>query len=140
MSDRVSQVVLELHALATAFMAGVAWFVQVVHYPLMARVGAAGWNEYEQAHGQRTTWVVMPAMLSEALTAFVLAWRSPGLATVTGLALVGALWLSTFLVQVPLHARLERGFDAGVHARLVMSSWFRTGAWSVRAVLAVSWL
>ena len=42
---------LQLHALATIFMAGVIWFVQVVHYPLFRAVGRdvsgddVPWNE-----------------------------------------------------------------------------------------------
>ena len=31
-----------LHAAATLFMTGLIWFVQVVHYPLFARVGEDG--------------------------------------------------------------------------------------------------
>lgn len=128
---------LALHTFATLFMCGLAWFVQVVHYPLMARVGERHWCEYERAHGTRTTWVVMPVMTLEALAALQLAWSAPGPVTWSGLALVALLWLSTFLVQVPLHARLARGFDARLHGRLVATSWLRTGAWSLRAALVV---
>jgi hypothetical protein len=128
---------LALHTFTTLFMCGLAWFVQVVHYPLMARVGEHQWCAYERAHGMRTTWVVMPVMTLEALAALQLAWTAPGLVTGSGLALVALLWLSTFLVQVPLHARLARGFDARVHGRLVATSWLRTGAWSARAALVV---
>jgi hypothetical protein len=128
---------LALHTFTTLFMCGLAWFVQVVHYPLMARVGERHWCEYERAHGTRTTWVVMPVMTLEALAALQLVWTAPGSATWAGLALVALLWLSTFLVQVPLHARLAQGFDAHLHGRLVASSWLRTGAWSARAALVV---
>ncbi len=31
-----------LHAGATLYMAGVIWFVQIVHYPLFSRVGQPG--------------------------------------------------------------------------------------------------
>jgi hypothetical protein len=128
---------LALHTFTTLFMCGLAWFVQVVHYPLMARVGERQWCEYERAHGRRTIWVVMPVMTLEALAALLLAWRAPGPATWVGLALVALLWLSTFLVQVPLHARLAQGFDTRLHERLVATSWLRTGAWSARAALVV---
>jgi hypothetical protein len=51
--------VLLLQAAATLFMTGVIWFVQVVHYPLMARVGAAGFPDYEAAHARLTGYVVV---------------------------------------------------------------------------------
>lgn len=51
--------------------------------------------------------------------------------------LVLAIWVSTFVVQVPLHGRLVRGFEISVHRRLVRTNWLRTAVWSVRGVLAL---
>lgn len=131
---------LQVHAFATVFMTGLAWFVQVVHYPLMARVGEREWVEYERLHTLRTTLVVMPVMLAEATAALWLAWCATSTATFVGLFLLAVLWISTILIQVPQHARLQRGFEARVHSQLVAGSWIRTCAWSIRALLAVSWL
>jgi hypothetical protein len=128
---------LTLNTFTTLFMCGLAWFVQVVHYPLMAGVGEREWCAYERAHGTRTTWVVTPVMTLEALAALQLAGSAPGPATCCGLALVTLLWLSTFLVPMPLHARLARGFDARLHGRLAATSWLRTGSGSARAALVV---
>lgn len=36
--------------LAAAFMAGLSWFISVVHYPLFARVGTPEWTDYHAAH------------------------------------------------------------------------------------------
>ena len=54
-----------------------------------------------------------------------------------GLALLAVIWLSTALVQVPLHRRLQGGFDAAAHRRLVRTNWLRTAAWTLRAALAL---
>jgi hypothetical protein len=131
-----------LHAAATLFMTGLVWFVQAVHYPLFARVGEAGFAAYAAAHGARTTWVVGPAMLLEAATAAALVARPPeGVRpswALAGLALLAVVWLSTFLLQAPEHARLARGFDATAHARLVARNWIRTAAWTARSALALA--
>ena len=124
------------HAGATLFMTGVIWFVQVVHYPLFARTGAAGFADYERDHARRTGWVVGPAMMLELLLALALAARG-GMAAWAGLALLAVIWLSTALVQVPLHRRLQGGFDAAAHRRLVRTNWLRTAAWTLRAALAL---
>lgn len=130
------------HAASTWFMTGVIWFVQLVHYPLMARVGREHWREYEGGHQRWTTLVVMPAMLVELGATLALLLRgvwgespAPG-ALWFGAALLALIWLSTTLVQVPLHARLEAGFEARTHARLVATNWIRTLAWSARAAVA----
>ncbi len=129
-----------LHAAATWFMTGLIWFVQVVHYPLMRRVGPDGFVEYEAAHASRTTLVVGPPMLLEAACAVWIAAAPPtGVpagAGWIGVALLALIWLSTALVQVPLHAQLSTGFDAAAHRRLVGGNWFRTVLWTLRAVLA----
>lgn len=46
-------------------MTGVIWFVQVVHYPLFAKVGESAFTTYESLHTIRTGWVVAPMMILE---------------------------------------------------------------------------
>ena len=134
---------LMLQLVSTFGMVGVIWFVQVVHYPLFGKVGNSGFREYEREHQRRTTFVVAPLMLTEALTAAALLWIRPDgippYLAVAGLGLGALLWASTFLWQVPAHERLAKSFDSATHLRLVRSNWFRTVAWSTRGVL-VCWM
>lgn len=131
--------ILATHAAATFVMVGIIWFVQIVHYPLFARVGADVFPAYQAANTRWTTWVVLLPMTIELVTGALLAAR-PGdavAATLTrlGLALIVLVWASTVLVQSPAHGRLAQAFDGTVHAWLVGSNWLRTAAWSVRAAL-----
>jgi hypothetical protein len=131
-----------LHAVPTLAMAGLIWFVQVVHYPLFAAVGEQQFPAYERQHCRRTGWVVMPLMLAELAFTVWLWWAAPAGAAAAarlGLLLLGVVWGSTFLLQVPGHERLARGFDAAAARRLVASNWLRTAAWSARAAVAI-WL
>jgi hypothetical protein len=129
-----------INAAATLYMTGLIWFVQLVHYPLMSQVGADGYRQYQLAHQNLTSLAVGPAMLAELLSALALVaintkdpWRWAGLAA------VAALWASTALVQMPLHATLAGGFDPEAHARLVSTNWLRTALWTARSAL-VLWL
>lgn len=70
MDDSIAHLVLLLQVVTTLFMVGVIWFVQVVHYPLMAHVGRAEAVAYEKSHTRRTGWVVGPPMLIELGTGF----------------------------------------------------------------------
>ena len=128
-----------VHLAATLAMAGLIWFVQVVHYPLFAGVGADGFRPYAAEHGRRTTWVVAAPMLAELATGLLLAWRRPAWvgagAAWGGLALLAVVWASTGLLQVPRHAELARGWDARAHRRLVRTNWIRTAAWTARGAL-----
>lgn len=142
MPDQLATLIPLAHAGATWFMAGLIWFVQIVHYPLMGAVHAEAFREYEIAHQRRTTWVVGPVMLLEASCAVLLFWVPHGEFTSTplrsvGLALLSIIWVSTFVVQVPLHAKLAVGFDRSAWRQLVVSNWLRTFAWSVRGIIAL---
>lgn len=121
-------------------MTGLIWFVQIVHYPLFAKVGAAAFKDYEHDHQRKTTWVVAPVMLIEAAAATILVVPLFSVADSRlawlGLALLAVVWLSTFLVQVPLHAALERAPSRETMDRLVLTNWVRTAAWTARAVVA----
>ncbi len=130
-----------IHAGATLYMTGLIWFVQVVHYPLMARVGEGGFAEYEKHHQRLTMWVVGPPMLVELATAiWLLIAPTAGVdlwMTNAGLAMVVLLWLSTAFMQVPQHRKLEGGFDPAAHRLLVKSNWLRTVLWSLRGGLVI---
>lgn len=133
-------VALVAQALATPALAGLVWFVQVVHYPLLARVGESGFVSYEREHTRRTTWLVAPLMLVEGIAVAALVVLDPGVATALGAVLLAGIWASTFLVQVPCHRVLERGWDAAAHRRLVRSNWVRTLLWTARSAIAVALL
>ena len=125
-------------------MTGVIWFVQIVHYPLFSGVGEADFAPYEGRHIWLTGLVVAPPMLVELATGVALLWLRPEevslLEVILGLALLGVIWLSTYLLQTPRHRTLGRGFDVTAHRELVLTNWLRTAAWSLRASLVLWWL
>lgn len=128
------------HFAATWSMVGVIWFVQIVHYPLFDQVSGADFSIYETRHRELTTLVVLPLMLTELATAILLAFssrESRGLWPWVGLGVLATIWLSTLLVQVPLHEELSSGFDPEKHSALVGTNWWRTGAWTFRGGIAM---
>jgi uncharacterized membrane protein len=133
---------LAVHLAATLFMTGLIWFVQVVHYPLMARVDTEAFAAYEQQHQRRTGWVVGPAMLIEMLTGIWLLLDPPPAfgfrAAVALFVMLLLIWASTAFVQVPLHRRLEAGPDPAAVSRLVQTNWLRTMLWSARGAVLLA--
>lgn len=129
-----------LHLAATWFMVGLIWFVQLVHYPLMAWARQGDYVAFQLQHQQRTSWVVAPAMLLELTSALWCTFRglAGGGPWLAALALLGLVWGSTAFWQMPLHARLAQGFVPQAHARLVQSNWLRTAAWTLRGLLVAA--
>ena len=137
------RIVMLIQVAATLMMTGVAWFAQVVHYPLLGLVGSEAFVAYQTANMDQTTLVVGPLIAAEGVTALILLWRRPGgillRHALLGVALLGVIWLSTAFFQVPMHEALTGGFDPAAHRYLVLSNWIRTVAWSTRGVL-VLWM
>ena len=124
------------HALVSAMMTGVIWFVQIVHYPLFPLASGQNYPLYHRTHERGITRVIVPLMIVELLTAIILVIRFPAgvsrsLFHLT-LALLVIIWLSTFLLQIPQHRRLEHGFNVIAWQTLGRTNWVRTIAWSVR--------
>lgn len=142
MADDLPNTFWVIHLAATLFLVGLIWVVQVVHYPLFAHVGAEQFQGYWRGHTRLITWLVAPSMFAELVTgALLFAVRPPGLSLPVLVVAFGLLlvnWLSTWLVQIPLHERLGRRFDPATVRRLVLTNWVRTAAWTVRGVLVLT--
>ena len=139
----VTKWTLLLQVASTLAMVGLIWFVQVVHYPLLSRVGRDEFRRYEMDHQRLTTCVVAPLMLTELATAFLLIWYRPAAiniqSAVFGFGILLTIWLVTYTVQVPQHSTLVLAYDAATQRRLVLGNWYRTLAWSARGIL-VLWM
>ena len=130
-----------LNSASTLFMVGVIWFVQLVHYPLFRFVSKKNFSHFEKLHSRYASYVVVFPMLIELVTSILLLkWcptSIPYYLLLLGFILVVIIWMSTFLLQVPSHARLSAGYDINEIKLLERSNWFRTTAWSLRGILVI---
>ena len=127
------------HLVATVFMVGLIWFVQVVHYPLFDRISGEASIQYAAEHQRRTAWVVGLPMLVEGITTLWLFFDPINgrlLPLLGGLVLM-KIHLSTVFLQVPLHKKLSQGYEREVVRKLVATNWVRTIGWTIRAAIAV---
>ena len=129
-----------LNFAASCVMVGVIWFVQLVHYPLLATIGVDRAPAIAVEHQRRTAWVVGLPMATEGVTTLVLLLSRPDGVDVW-LAWLGAVLLavalaSTVFLSVPLHEQMAQDPRESTGRRLVVTNWPRTFAWTARAVVA----
>lgn len=128
-----------VNLIATWYMVGLIWMVQIVHYKMFDRVGVEQFQQYEADHNRLITPIVGVPMLFELATAVLLLVSAPDSfprwAAIVGLVLIALIWLSTVLLQIPCHNQLLNGFDELTYRRLVSSNWIRTVLWTARGVL-----
>lgn len=137
-----------MSTICALYMTGVIWMVQLAHYPLMAHIGPESFKDYQRANLPSTTWVVMPIMILEVVSAAgqVMAlikgdFQAPHFTLhLLSVAALIMIWLSTFFLQVPLHQKLLSSKDEVLIQKLVASNWIRTLAWSLRSLIFVFFL
>lgn len=132
---------LDLAQLITGLaMSGLIWTVQLIVYPAFLHLTPESFPAAHAAHCRRISFIVGPLLLVEWTA--TLGWLLGLGPVLTRLhygmaACVMVAILSTFLIQVPLHHRLNRGWDARLLHVLISTNWIRTLAWTAKAILAV---
>ena len=132
---------LRLHCGSTWLLVGLIWLIQVVIYPRFLRMNETQFLKFHFAECVGAGLVFFPLMVIEAGTAVYLFYAGhrewPFL---VGVGLTAVIWMSTAVVQAPMHARLlMTGFDAAMIRRLIRTNWVRTVAWTARGIL-VAWM
>lgn len=123
-----------VNAAATWVMVGIIWFVQVVHYPLLAVVPVESAREVAAQHQTRTGRVVMAPMAVEGATTLWLMFDRPAevhwlLAWTAGVCVAVAL-VSTVVLSVPRHGLMASQPTETIGRELVVTNWPRTVAWT----------
>ena len=123
----------------TWFMVGLIWLIQIVNYPLFRFVEKKTFVNYHKSHVKRITPIVSSIMTLEACIA-VLLLMIPTNDTNKGLALINLLflagiWLSTALLQLPMHNKLNILNNSRTINQLIISNWSRTVLWSLKGFL-----
>lgn len=117
---------------------GQIWLVQIVIYPLFARVGGADYVAYHRFYSRHISLPVILPGFAAFLTPIPLAlWgpQVPGWMSTANIAggVIGLL--VTVLLEIPRHARLEKhGKDPKVIAELIRFNWPRTLSITLQAV------
>lgn len=133
---------LVVHLALVAAYAGFQWTVRVLVYPQFARVPPAAFPAYERGHQRLVTRVVGPLFAGQGITTLLLlAVRPEGvplLPVLAGAACLAAVLGVTAFLAVPLHRRLDAGWDARAHRRLLRVDGVRVAA-ATAGALAAAW-
>ena len=130
----IEGVFIALYGVASFWMVAVIWFVQIVHYPLFLNVKSDHITYFTQ-HQTLISWIVLPAMLLEAVS-LVLLWSEYKNNTlfIISVILLVLIWISTFFIQVPIHQHLTQNPNQELIIKLIKSNWIRTFLWTIKFI------
>ena len=128
------KIILLIHAFTTVFMTGLCWFVQVVHYPLFKEIDRDTFPAYERKNAV-TGFITVPIMTIEVITGIILLYNYPEDLYIANIALLGVIWLSTLIFQVPIHIKLMSEGSPKLITKVIRTNWIRTLSWTVRSLI-----
>ena len=126
-----------INILFTAFMTGVIWLIQLVHYPSFRYVSRDQWSQAHQHHTKRISWIVAPMMIAEGICRLYWIYMELNWVSLASSCLILAVWVSTFLIQVPHHQKLEKTYSIEHIEGLVSTNWIRTIGWTLSLAFLV---
>ncbi len=124
------------------YVLGEIWFVQIVVYPLFARVGKDEYTTYHNFYSSRIPLpVIVPGFASFLLPVALVFFGPSSVPMWVYLANVACGLVGLFVtvaLEIPRHARLEKGGkQEGVIRELILYNWPRTLLISGSAFLTV---
>lgn len=128
------EVIFITHIITSLFMAGICWFVQIVHYPLFREIELKDFPKYERKNFV-TAFVTVPTMVIEMATGLYLLYHNINLMHFLNIGLLGIIALSTVIFQVPIHLKLSKKASPKLINKLVLTNWIRTISWTIRVVI-----
>ena len=127
----------DIHFLSTSLMVGIIWVIQLLHYPTFHFIKESDYVEFQHFHMQRISFIVVPLMIMELLSGFMLVYYFRSNLLILCFIILIVIWLITFVFFTKLHQSLLGGYDKIIVDKLVQINWSRTVLWSLRLIILI---
>lgn len=131
------EILYNVHFLSTSIMVGIIWVIQLLHYPAFHFIKESDYVEFQHFHMQRISFIVVPVMILELFSAFMLVYYLRSNLLILCLIILLFIWLITFVFFTKLHQSLLDGYDKKIVDKLVKINWSRTVLWSLRLIILI---
>ena len=131
------EILSDIHFLSTSLMVGIIWVIQLLHYPTFNFIREDDYVEFQHFHMQRISFIVVPVMITELISCFMLVYYFRSYLLILCLIILLVIWLITFVFFTKLHQSLLSGYDKMIVDKLVQINWSRTVLWSLRLIILI---
>lgn len=119
-----------IEIIINAILVGLIWTIQLINYPSLIKIEGDTFNSIHQYHMRSITPLVAPLMITELLLCLV----NTLYYSVVPIIFLIFIWLTTFLLSVPIHNQLSIGKNEKLLQRLITTNWLRTLSWTAKLI------
>ena len=121
----------------SGFMLGLILVTQIVSYPLFLKVEVDNFSIFHDDYVSRISFIAVPVMLGELfISTLVYYYFNTFLGFMILLSII-LIFISTFIIQVPLHNKLKLANNRKHIIKLVNTNWIRTFLWFVKSIFSI---
>ena len=121
----------------SSFMLGLILVTQIVSYPLFLKVEVDNFSIFHDDYVSRISFIAVPVMLGELfISTLVYYYFNTFLGFMILLSII-LIFISTFIIQVPLHNKLKLANNRKHMIKLVNTNWIRTFLWFVKSIFSI---
>jgi hypothetical protein len=114
------------------------WMVQLLIYPSFEFLDSATFKQWHARYARNMTFIVAPLMFGQAGFVVKHLFEGMDLYSIIYSALALSTWVTTFLIFVPIHHRLDTTpHDKPLCRKLDRLNWIRVVIWTVIIALDV---
>jgi len=109
------------------------WMVQLLIYPSFKWMSTDTFKSWHRNYMQRITYIVAPLMIAQTGLCIYFFYYYPAMVmpNITYSTLVASTWISTFIVFIPLHGKLDRELNkVTLCDSLTRKNWIRVALWT----------
>ena len=139
LGDHSSSMLL-IHLLSTALMVGIIWVIQIVHYPSFHYIDKSRYVSFQNFHMNKISYIVIPVMSIEAISGIILLYDDQTVLFIISLIILLVIWTLTAFYFTRTHHLLAKGYKKEIIRKLVQLNWVRTGLWTLRLVILITYL
>jgi len=135
MLENINTLIL-LNLICSFLMLGVILTTQIVNYPSFLDLSINDFINFHKNYVSRITIIVFPIMVLELILGFILFWNIKNISTILIATSILFIFISTLLIQVPLHQKVEKKYDRYLLIQLIKSNWIRTILWTIKCAVS----
>lgn len=113
------------------------WMVQLILYPSFIFYTHENLGKWHAKYTIGISLVVIPLMVGQLAISFLQLINNQGLYEIISISIVVLLWVSTFVLFVPLHNNISNAKDLELTVKkLAQRNWIRTFLWTTLFILS----